>query len=484
MSKLASIVFVSTLGLLSISAVVAGQAARPNIVFILADDLGWADVSFHGAKDIKTPNIDRLAESGARLESFYAMPMCTPSRAAFLTGRYPMRYGLQSFVITPGQHYGLPTDERTVAQALKVAGYKTYAVGKWHLGHSKKAFWPQNRGFDYFYGSTIGNVDYYTKERGGVVDWQRNGEAVQEDGYFTEVITQDAVRIIEQQSDEHPFFLYLPHLAPHSPYQAPQKYIDRYKHIKDEHRRVYAAMITALDDSVARVLNALERKGLRENTLVVFVSDNGGLAGGGYGDSLSQVAGDKPAPADNGPFRGAKATLYEGGVRSVAIANWPGHVKPCIVRELIHMVDWLPTLAGLAGCKSETDKPLDGKDVWPVITKGEPSPHSDILINVEFHRGAVRKGKWKLVKHAALPSRVELFDLSTDPGEKKDLAKQCPEQVAQLEALLNDYARQSTAALYFREYLPFVVHDAKNATMVYDGDEDSGQPGEKPVLPK
>jgi len=483
MKKLYSIAVISLLSLLCISGVFAGQQKKPNIVFILADDLGWADVGFHGAKDIKTPNIDKLANQGARLESFYAQPMCTPSRAAFLTGRYPMRYGLQSFVITPGQHYGLPTDERIIAQDLKEAGYNTYAIGKWHLGHSEKAHWPQNRGFDYFYGTTIGNVDYYTKETAGVVDWQRNGKYLKENGYFTDLITKDAVRIIEEQSSEKPFFLYLAQLAVHSPYQAPQKYIDQYKHIKDKTRRLYAAMAASLDDSVSQVINALERKGLRDNTLILFISDNGGIAGSGYSDTMKEVTGDKPAPADNGPFRGSKASLYEGGVRSVAAINWPGHIKPGINNEVIHIVDLLPTLLSLAGVKSKGDKPLDGKNVWPVITKGEPGLHDDILINVEHHRGALRQGKWKLIKKAMLPSKVELYDLEADPGENNNLEKQYPDVVKQLEARLNEYAKSAKASLYFKEYMPFIMEDYKTSSMVYDGDEDSGQPGEKPVLP-
>lgn len=485
MTKLSMSITVSLLLLFSIPCVFASQPEKPNIVFIMADDLGYADVGFHGAKDIKTPNIDKLATQGARLESFYAQPMCTPSRAAFLTGRYPMRYGLQSFVITPGQHYGLPTDERTLAQDLKEAGYNTYALGKWHLGHSDKAFWPQNRGFDYFYGTTIGNVDYYTKESGGVVDWQRNGEYLKENGYFTDLITADAVRIIEQQSSDKPFFLYLAQLATHSPYQAPQKYIDRFKDIKDETRRVYAAMAAAMDDSVKQVMDALERKGLRENTVVLFISDNGGLAGKGYSASMSAITGKKPTPADNGPFRGSKASLYEGGVRSVAAINWPGHIKPGINNEIIHIVDLAPTLMGLAGGKMKGDKLLDGKNVWPVITQGKPSPHEDILINTEMHRGAVRQGKWKLINNAALPSSVELYDLTADIGETNNVADQHPEIVNRLTKCLNEYSKEAKAPLYFKEYMPFIIQDYKKAsTMEYDGDEDSGQPGEVPVLPK
>jgi len=272
------------------------------------------------------------------------------------------------------------------------------------------------------------------------------------------------------------------HLAVHSPYQAPQKYIDRYKHISDKYRRIYAAMTSALDDSVGVVIAALERKGLRDNTLVIFMSDNGGIAE--FDAMLAKARGKKPSPADNSPFRGSKASLYEGAVRSAAAINWPGKIKPGVVSEVVHVVDLMPTLVGLAGGKIQTDKPIDGKDIWPVITQGKVSPHRNILINAELHRGAVRQGKWKLIKYASLPSSIELYDLDNDIAEKKNIAEQNPEKVHELEMILNEYAKQAKASLYLKEYMPFIINDTKNAQMMYDGDEDSGQPGEKPVLPK
>jgi len=467
--------------LLSASTALGGTPGKPNIVIVVADDLGFADVGFNGAIDIKTPNLDHLAAAGQRFESLYVQPFCTPTRAAFMTGRYPMRYGLQTFAITPGQTYGLSLDERTLPNALRDAGYRTYAVGKWHLGHGDRSFWPQNRGFDHFYGCTLGEVDFYTKERVGSIDWQRNGKLLKEEGYFTEQITEEAVRIIEKQSADEPFFLYMPHLAVHAPYQSPQKYIDRYKHIEDETRRVYAAMAAAMDDSVGKVMAALERKGLRDNTLVFFFADNGGIAE--YDAAAAKAKGDKPAPADNTPFRGSKGGLYEGGVRSASFVNWPGRIEPGAVVAPVHIVDLFPTLISLAGGKVEGPNPLDGKDIWGVITKGESSPREEILINAELHRGAVRKGNWKLVKHAALPSKNELFDLEKDPGEKDNLSDQYPEKVKELEDILNRYARQSQAALFLSSYMPFVKQHFDKASLAYDGDEDMGQPNEDPVLP-
>ena len=273
------------LGFVSISCAARAEAAatpparQPNIVFIMADDLGNADLGYRGG-EVQTPNIDKLAKEGVRLESFYGQQVCTPSRAALMTGRYPMRYGLQTLVIFPSHTYGLPTDERTLPQALKDAGYKTLMVGKWHLGHADRKYWPQNRGFDYFYGNVMGEINYFTHERGGVIDWQRNGEFLKEDGYFTTLIGDEAVKLIDQQDGKMPFFLYFASLAPHAPYQAPQNYIDRYSSIADKQRRAYDGMITALDDQIGRIVAELDKKGLRDNTIVLFASDNGGATSG------------------------------------------------------------------------------------------------------------------------------------------------------------------------------------------------------------
>ncbi len=207
------------LSLLAVAAVVLGLPAasaaadRPNIIFIMADDLGNADLGYRGS-DIQTPNIDQLANNGVRLESFYGQQVCTPARAALMTERYPMRYGLQTLVIFPSHTYGLPADERTLPQALKEAGYTTAIVGKWHLGHADRKFWPQNRGFDHFYGNVLGEVNYFTRDRGGIINWQRDGEFLKEKGYYTTLIGDEAVRFIEAQDGAKPFFLYIASEAP------------------------------------------------------------------------------------------------------------------------------------------------------------------------------------------------------------------------------------------------------------------------------
>ena len=261
MPRTASILSASLLAALSVAPQARAELPKPNIVFIMADDLGNADLGYRGG-EIRSPNIDKLATEGVRLEDFYGMPVCTPSRAQLMTGRYAMRYGLQTLVIFPSHTYGLATDERTLPQALKEAGYKTLMVGKWHLGHADRKYWPQNRGFEYFYGNVVGEVDYFTRERGGLIDWQRNGTFLKEQGYYTTLIGNDAVRLIDQQDGKQPFFLYFASLGPHAPYQAPQAAIDQYKSVADPFRRTYSAMITELDVQVGRIVTELEKKGL------------------------------------------------------------------------------------------------------------------------------------------------------------------------------------------------------------------------------
>jgi len=466
---------------------------RPNIVFIMADDLGNADLGYRGG-EVKTPNIDKLANEGVRLESFYGESVCTPSRAAMMTGRYPMRYGLQTLVIFPSHTYGLATDERTLPQALKEAGYTTLMDGKWHLGHADKKYWPQNRGFDYFYGNVVGEVNYFTRERGGLIDWQRNGTFLRETGYYTTLIGDDAVKLIDQQDGKKPFFLYFASLAPHAPYQAPEAEIDRYKSVPDKLRRTYSAMITGLDRQVGRIVAELTRKGLRDNTVILFASDNGGATSGMFAQGAKSnnerdteeggIEQGQKAPASNAPFRGGKGSLYEGGVRVPAFINWPAKLQPRVVNEPLHMVDVMPTLLALAGGKGSPDHPFDGRDMWKTITEGAPSPNQDVLINVEAFRGAVRKGNWKFLKTALLPGKTELFDLATDPGETATVAEQHPEIVRDLEGRLLAYAKQQKPSLWIKAQPAFVGSQGKT---IMDPDfdiDDGGLPQEKIRLPK
>jgi arylsulfatase A-like enzyme len=435
----------------------ATPAKRPNIVHIVADDLGWKDVGFNGATDIKTPNLDKLAAEGARLTQFYVQPMCTPTRAALMTGRYPFRYGLQTAVIPSVSSYGLDTDEWLIPQALHEAGYKTAIIGKWHLGHGDKKFWPKQRGFDYQYGALVGELDYFTHEEGGVLDWFRDNEPVKEPGYTTTLIGDDAVRYIEAQNGSAPFYLYLTFNAPHTPYQAPKESIDRYAAIADPTRRTYAAMITSLDEQVGRVVAALDKKGLRDDTLILFHSDNGGVRDAMFTGVMADVSKIK-LPADNGPYREGKGTTYEGGTRVCALANWPRHVKAQEVSGAIHAVDLYTTLAALAGASTaKGKKPLDGLDVWETIAAGKPSPRTEIVYNLEPMGGALRQGDWKLVWKTMLPARIELFDVAHDPSEKHDLSSENPAKVAALQARMNALAKDAAKPLFLIDQFKVVM---------------------------
>jgi arylsulfatase I/J len=442
---LAGIVVLSALGSFPTTSAIA--QTKPNIVFILADDLGWKDVGYHGS-DIKTPNIDELAQTGARFEQFYTQQICTPTRAALMTGRYPLRYGLQMAVIPSAGRYGLATDEFLLPQVLKQAGYKTAIVGKWHLGHYEQKYWPRQRGFDYSYGPLIGEIDHFKHSSHGVTDWYRDNKLVKEPGYDTQLFGDDAVRLINVHDTKSPLFLYLAFTAPHTPYQAPQSYLDRYKGIADPLRRAYAAQITAMDDQIGKVIAALKKRKMLDDTLVFFVSDNGGTRSNLFVGE-GQVKGE--LPPNNGPYRDGKGSVYEGGTRVVALANWSGRIKPEVVNGMMHIVDIYPTLAGLAGAQLGRNKPLDGLDVWPTISEGKPSPRHEIVYNVEPYRAAVREGNWKLVWTTLLPPKIELFDLAKDPSESTNLAEENTDKVKKLQARIIELAKQAKQPLFLLE---------------------------------
>ena len=423
------------------------QTQKPNILFLLLDDLGYTDVSFNGGT-IKTPNIDKLANAGTKLGAFYVQPVCSPTRAALMTGRYPMRHGLQVGVVRPWAQYGLPLEERTLAQALKAAGYFTSIIGKWHLGHFQQAYLPTKRGFDHQYGHYNGALDYFTHIRDGGFDWHRNDTVNRDEGYTTTLLGAEAVKVIEKHDSKTPFFMYDAFNAPHTPLQALPEHLKLYEHVKDKTRQVYSAMVHAVDVEIGKIVAALEQRGMAENTIIIFSSDNGGPIGLG---------------ATNGRLRAGKGTLYEGGVRSPAFITWPGKIKGGItINQPMHIVDMYPTLIKLAGGSLEQKTPLDGKDIWPVLTEGAPSPHEDILFNITPGRGALRKGDWKIVLGGNLKdaddgapkkkakqankgdsAAVELFNLKDDPSEAKNLAAQHPEIVRDLRARLENYTRQA-----------------------------------------
>ncbi|MDR2704222.1 MAG: arylsulfatase, partial [Planctomycetaceae bacterium] len=412
---------------------------RPNIVIFLADDLGWADVGWHGT-EIKTPNLDRLASQGIRLERFYVQPVCSPTRASLMTGRYTIRYGLQSGVIRPWADYGLSTNERTLAQALHDNGYYTAILGKWHLGETEKKYLPLQRGFDYHYGLYLGAMDYYEHTRDGGLDWHRNGHPVREKGYSTDLLADDAVRLIQSHNTAQPLFLYVPFNAVHSPYQEvpEQKWKEQYANLAGKpQRKIYAGMVSTMDAAIGKIVTALNEKGLTDNTFFFFSSDNGG-----------------PNPknvTDNGNLRAGKGTLYEGGVRVPAFAVWHGKIKPGTVSEHpIHITDLYPTLLNITGTSIEQPLPLDGVDIRETLLENKPSSRTEILHNAETNRGALQHDDWKLVLtnlDKPQQTKKELFYLKDDPNEKNDLSSAHPDKVEELLKRYENYARNAVPAL-------------------------------------
>lgn len=434
--------------MLTLAAVLAGTCAvadgRPNIVLILADDLGWNDVSYHGG-DIPTPSIDRIASEGVELDRFYACPVCSPTRAGLMTGRYPIRFGMQRAVCRPFLTVGVPPAEETLPEMLARAGYRQRGIaGKWHIGHAFRRFHPLNQGFTSFVGHYNGNIDYYTHFREGQLDWHRGFESNADEGYSTDLIADEAVRFIDQHAAGGPFFLYVPFNAPHTPLQVPDQWLSPFSGVEDERRRIYMAMVAAMDAAIGRILEALERTGVEDDTLVWFASDNGGQA-----------------LADNTPLRAGKGTVYEGGTRVAAALRWPSRISGGgrRVTGLMSYLDVLPTLrrvVGLGGAGGPGE-PLDGEDVFDVIAGTEPERQRRFFSYYERYGDeqlALISGDWKIVRRGApilganpadapplqLPARqrevrpvtVELFNLKTDPLERVDLAKRERERTQEM----------------------------------------------------
>ena len=409
-------------------------AGKPNILYILADDMGYADAGFMGGREIQTPQLDKLARAGAILKAFYVQPVCSPTRASLMTGRYVAHTGVYT-IMRPNAPWGLPLGERTLAQALREAGYATALTGKWHLGEFQPGYRPTQRGFDHQYGLWIGMIDYFTHQRGDQLDWHRDDQPCKDAGYSTHLIAKEACRIIRETPADKPLFLYLPFNAVHSPFQVPDDYLKPYGKLTGV-RRTYAGMLSAMDEAIGQVVAALQETGRIENTLIAFSSDNGG-----------------PGPGkvtDNGPLRAGKGTIYEGGMRVCAFAHWPGRIPGGkVIDEPLHAVDWYPTLVKLAGGSLEQKLPLDGRDIWPVLTAGAKSPHDAILLCGTIpERRAIRMGDWKLLLNANDKdaeesgearfdgAKVELYNLAADIGEKKNLAAEQPDKVKELRTRL------------------------------------------------
>ncbi len=419
---------------------------RPNIVIFVADDLGWADVGYHGEETIETPSLDRLAREGVQLDRFYTTPICSPTRAALMTGRDPIRLGVVYGVIMPWHTNGIHPAERFMPESFRDAGYQTAMVGKWHLGHAQMTYHPNQRGFEHFYGHLHTEVGYFPPfaNQGGK-DFQRNGESIDDEGYETFLLADEASRVIRERDPDKPFFLYVPFIAPHTPLDAPDDLKAKYADMGDDRkparsrntdttrrmsklmlqpsaRPMYAAVVDAMDQAVGRVLDTLDEQGLAENTIVLFFSDNGGAAYAMGG-------------ADNVPLRGGKGEAFEGGVRVVSVMRWPAAIEAGTKFEsIMSVMDVFPTLAAAAGVDPRPNFELDGHDLWPAIRDGKPAPRDEYLffasetpIRNRFSITAF-DDEWKLVQQidqGLLSAAVEnhLFRIADDPNEHNNLAE-------------------------------------------------------------
>ncbi len=444
-----------TLLLAALLAPCVAAADRPNIIVMLADDIGWADVGFHDG-EIDTPSLDRLAREGVELSRFYTTPICSPTRAALMTGRDPMRLGVTYGVIMPWMNHGIHPDEHFMPETFLAAGYQTAMVGKWHLGHSLQAYHPNNRGFEHFFGHLHTEVGYFPpfSNQGGK-DFQQNGVSIERDGYESFILGDEVSRYIRERDKEKPFFIYMPFIAPHTPLDAPQDLQDKYKDLKDTRekarskntdqsimiskmmlresaRPMYAAVVDGMDQAIGNVLDTLDSEGLTDNTIVLFFSDNGGAAyasGGAY----------------NAPLRGGKGETWEGGIRVVSVMRYPDNLKPGTdMGQIMTAMDVFPTLAAAAGLAPGNDTfELDGQNMWPAIAKEQRVPRDDLVFFASETpiRGSFMftafNDEWKLVQEmqqTLLAADVTnyLFRIEDDPNEYNNLAALHPDVVQEL----------------------------------------------------
>ena len=419
------------------------QKNHPNVIVIMTDDLGYVDVGFNGSVEIPTPNIDRIAQHGVKFTNGYTpYSVCSPSRAGFITGRYQQRFGYErNAQYRPNDpNMGLPQTEKTIPEVIGQVGYTSGVIGKWHLG-AHISNHPLNRGFDFFYGHLGGGHRYFPEELTIEDSYSINDEPLsyrtwimrdhqseKTDEYLTDEFSNEAVKFVEKNK-EGPFFLYLAYNAPHGPLQATQKYLDRFDHIEGKKRKTYAAMVSAVDDGVGRILDRLESLEIAENTMIFFLSDNGG-----------------PEPnnaSNNGPLREGKSSIYEGGNRVPFAMQWTAQIAPMVYEYPISSLDILPTIAALTHAPLPADKPLDGVNIIPFL-KGEKQgrPHQTLYVR-KFDNDlySVRDGDMKLVTKKK-NSVKELYNLQEDLGEENDLADAFPEEVKRLDSLRQNWDSQ------------------------------------------
>jgi len=414
-------------------------AGKPNIILIMADDLGYGDIGCYGSEAIKTPNIDALAKGGMKFTDYHSnCPVCSPTRAALLTGRYQQRSGIEGVVYAkgPARQTGLALEETTFAEVLKKRGYATALFGKWHLGYNVE-FNPIRQGFDEFRGYVSGNVDFHSHIDGaGFDDWWKNLEKVPEEGYTTDLITKHGVDFIERHKD-HPFCLYLPHEAVHSPYQGrndpPERLLGGKKGRKAQGQEItgaYKEMIEVMDEGVGRIVETVRRLGLERKTFIFFCSDNGATKQG-----------------SNGTLAGYKGSLWEGGHRVPAVAYWPGKIEPgTTTNQTVLGMDLFATMASIAGANLPAGLKLDGVDLLGMMTKNENLPERTLFWRYRNEK-AVRRGPWKLL---ARDGKTALYNLDEDLGEKNDLARTERRMFKRLEDELAVWDREVSAGVKLR----------------------------------
>lgn len=430
---------------------------KPNIVILLPDDMGYADVGFNGSKDFKTPNIDQLAKQGTILTAMYGQPTCSPSRSTLLTGRYPTHTGVyQTVVEVKNDNFPLPLDEKTLAQSLREAGYTTAICGKWHLGEAPQ-YLPLQRGFDHQYGFRTGSINPFTQLSANTKkrDWYRDDKPSDDQGYDMDLITKEVCRLIERQPEDKPLFLYFAPHCVHTPWQSPETDAAPYDKLKGRLKDL-AATTAALDRNIGDLIKALKDKGMLDNTLIIYASDNGGPSWNGT--------------TKNTPLRGGKAQIYEGGMRLCSFVTWPGKVPAGVTNhEPMHLVDWYPTLLKLIGSSVNQKLPVDGLDIWPVLTEGAKTPNKEILLmGSQVPQSAIRMGDWKLLlnptdekrgKGGSTESagvsiggdRVELYNVVDDISEQHDLAAAQPERLQTMLARLNELTANPANPDHFKE---------------------------------
>jgi arylsulfatase A-like enzyme len=454
----------AALAVIATSILASAQVAaseRPNIVVIVADDLGWADVGYHGG-NIDTPSLDRLAEQGVQLNRFYTTPICSPTRAALMTGRDPIRLGVAYGVIMPWDNIGVNPAEHFMPESFGAAGYQTAMVGKWHLGHAQMTYHPNERGFEHFYGHLHTEVGFYPPFANvGGKDFQVNGVTADDEGYETYLLADEVSRYIRERDAQKPFFIYMPFIAPHTPLDAPAELQEKYKDIdtdlpparsnqtdstrriskmlmRESARPMYAAVVDGMDQAIGQVLDTLDEEGLSDNTIVLFFSDNGGAAYS-YGG------------ADNAPLRGGKGETFEGGIRVVSLMRWPEKLQGGqIFDQVMTVMDVFPTLADAAGVEPLNTFEFDGSSLWPSISEGATHSREDMVmfaseipIYGSFKLTAF-DDTWKLVQEMEqdqLSTTVTnyLFKITDDPNEYNNLAEEHPEIVVSMSQAISEW---------------------------------------------